>query len=93
MFAGIEGEALVIALDLKGLACSVGAACSSGAVEPSHVLTAIGLSQEEAKSSLRFSLGRQTTESEIDFALKVIPESVAQLRALSPTYLRAASNV
>jgi len=93
MFAGIEGEALVIALDLKGLACSVGAACSSGAVEPSHVLTAIGLSQEEAKSSLRFSLGRHTTESEIDFALRVIPEAVAQLRALSPTYLRASSNV
>ena len=93
MFAGIEGEALVIALDLKGLACSVGAACSSGAVEPSHVLTAIGLSQEEAKSSLRFSLGRHTAESEIDFALRVIPEAVAQLRALSPTYLRAPSNV
>jgi cysteine desulfurase len=85
-FAGIDGEALVIALDLKGLACSVGAACSSGAVEPSHVLTAIGLSQEEAKSSLRFSLGRQTTQSEIDFALEVIPATVAQLRALSPTY-------
>jgi cysteine desulfurase len=91
MFAGIEGEALVIALDLKGLACSVGAACSSGAVEPSHVLTAIGLSQEEAKSSLRFSLGRHTTESEIDFALEVIPAAVAQLRALSPTYRKEAS--
>jgi cysteine desulfurase len=86
MFAGIEGEALVIALDLKGLACSVGAACSSGAVEPSHVLTAIGLSQEQAKSSLRFSLGRHTTESEIAIALNVIPAAVAQLRALSPTY-------
>jgi len=86
MFAGIEGEALVIALDLQGLACSVGAACSSGAVEPSHVLTAIGLSQEQAKSSLRFSLGRHTTESEIDIALEVIPAAVAQLRALSPTY-------
>jgi cysteine desulfurase len=93
MFAGIEGEALVIALDLKGLACSVGAACSSGAVEPSHVLTAIGLSQEEAKSSLRFSLGRHTTESEIDFALEVITAAVAQLRALSPTYQKAASHV
>jgi cysteine desulfurase len=92
MFAGIEGEALVIALDLKGLACSVGAACSSGAVEPSHVLTAIGLSQEEAKSSLRFSLGRHTTESEIDFALEVIPAAVAQLRALSPTYRKEASS-
>jgi cysteine desulfurase len=93
MFAGIEGEALVIALDLKGLACSVGAACSSGAVEPSHVLIAIGLSQEEAKSSLRFSLGRHTTESEIDFALEVIPAAVAQLRALSPTYQNAAPHV
>jgi cysteine desulfurase len=91
MFAGIEGEALVIALDLKGLACSAGAACSSGAVEPSHVLTAIGLSQEEAKSSLRFSLGRHTTESEIDFALEVIPAAVAQLRALSPTYRKEAT--
>ena len=92
-FAGIEGEALVIALDLKGLACSVGAACSSGAVEPSHVLTAIGLSQEEAKSSLRFSLGRHTTQSEIAFALEAIPAAVAQLRALSPTYQKAASRV
>jgi cysteine desulfurase len=91
MFAGIEGEALVIALDLKGLACSVGAACSSGAVEPSHVLTAIGLSQEEAKSSLRFSLGRHTTESEIDFALEAIPTAVAQLRSLSPTYRKEAA--
>lgn len=91
MFAGIEGEALVIALDLKGLACSVGAACSSGAIEPSHVLTAIGLSQEEAKSSLRFSLGRHTTESEIDFALEVIPAAVAQLRAISPTFHKEAT--
>jgi cysteine desulfurase len=91
MFVGIEGEALVIALDLKGLACSVGAACSSGAVEPSHVLTAIGLSKEEAKSSLRFSLGRHTIESEIDFALEVIPAAVAQLRDLSPTYRKEAA--
>jgi len=86
LFSGIEGEALVIALDLRGLACSVGAACSSGAVEPSHVLTAIGLSAEEAKSSLRFSLGRHTTAAEIAFALDVIPAAVAQLRALSPSY-------
>ncbi len=92
MFAGIEGEALVIALDLKGLACSVGAACSSGAVEPSHVLTAIGLSQEEAKSSLRFSLGCHTTESEIAVALEVIPAAVAQLRSISPTYRKEAAS-
>lgn len=89
-FPGIEGEALLIALDLKGLACSTGAACSSGAVEPSHVLTAIGLPPAEARASLRFSLGRHTTEQEIDFALQVVPAAVAQLRELSPTYPRVA---
>jgi len=91
LFPGIEGEALVIALDLKGLACSTGAACSSGAVEPSHVLTAIGLSPEDARASLRFSLGRHTTEADIDFALNVIPAAVAQLRELSPTYRKELS--
>ena len=81
-FPGIEGEALVIALDLKGLACSTGAACSSGAVEPSHVLTAIALSPDEARASLRFSLGRHTTTAEVDFALEVVPAAVEQLREL-----------
>jgi len=90
-FAGIEGEALVIALDLKGLACSTGAACSSGAVEPSHVLTAIGLPAAEARASLRFSLGRHSTAAEIDAALELIPAAVAQLRQLSPSYKREAS--
>lgn len=85
-FSGIEGEALVIALDLKGLACSTGAACSSGAVEPSHVLTAIGLAAPEARASIRFSLGRHTTSAEIDAALEIVPAAVAQLRQLSPTY-------
>jgi cysteine desulfurase len=85
-FPGVEGEALLIALDLKGLACSTGAACSSGAVEPSHVLTAIGLPPEDARASLRFSLGRHTTAADIDFALNVVPAAVAQLRELSPTY-------
>jgi cysteine desulfurase len=89
-FHGIEGEALVIALDLKGLACSTGAACSSGAVEPSHVLTAIGLPAEEARASLRFSLGRHTSAADIDFALHAIPAAVAQLRELSPTYRKEA---
>ncbi|MGB2897767.1 MAG: cysteine desulfurase NifS [Candidatus Acidiferrum sp.] len=90
VFPGIEGEALLIALDLKGLACSTGAACSSGAVEPSHVLTAIGLPPEEARASLRFSLGRHTTEQEVDFALQVVPSAVEQLRELSPTYPKVA---
>ncbi len=91
VFPGIEGEALLIALDLKGLACSTGAACSSGAVEPSHVLTAIGLLPEEARASLRFSLGRHTTPADIDFALDVVPAAVAQLRDLSPTYRKEAA--
>jgi cysteine desulfurase len=85
-FPGIEGEALIIALDLKGLACSTGAACSSGAVEPSHVLTAIGLPPEQARASIRFSLGRHTTAADIAFALEVVPAAVAQLRQLSPAY-------
>jgi cysteine desulfurase len=80
----------VIALDLKGLACSTGAACSSGAVEPSHVLTAIGLSSDEARASLRFSLGRHTTPEQVDFALQVVPAVVDQLRELSPTYRKTA---
>jgi cysteine desulfurase len=90
-FPGIEGEALVIALDLKGLACSTGAACSSGAVEPSHVLTAIGMPADEARASLRFSLGRHTTAAEIDFALQTVSAAVEQLRELSPSYRKEAA--
>jgi len=90
-FPGIEGEALIIALDLKGLACSTGAACSSGAVEPSHVLTAIGLSAADARATIRFSLGRHTSDAEIAAALEIVPAAVAQLRQLSPTYRREVS--
>ncbi len=85
-FDHIEGESLVIALDLKGLAVSGGAACSSGAVEPSHVLAAMGLRHDRARASIRFSLGKQTTENDIDFALTLIPEAVNRLRSLSPGY-------
>jgi cysteine desulfurase len=85
-FDHIEGESLVIALDLKGLAVSTGAACSSGAIEPSHVLIAMGLRPEQARASIRFSLGKQTTESDIDVALALVPETVARLRELSPKY-------
>jgi cysteine desulfurase len=88
-FDHIEGEALVIALDLKGLAVSTGAACSSGAIEPSHVLTAMGLKPERARASLRFSLGKQNTQEEAEFALSLIPATVAHLRELSPTFKRA----
>ena len=83
-FGHVEGEALVIALDLKGVCCATGAACSSGAVEPSHVLTAIGLRPDLARSSLRFSLGRQNTEAHVDRILEVLPSVVARLRQLSP---------
>jgi cysteine desulfurase len=82
-FDGIDGEALVIALDLKGLAVSSGAACSSGANEPSHVLQAMGLSPDRARSSLRFSLHRQTTEEEVDRAIELVSSQVARLRELS----------
>ncbi len=87
-FSFADGEALVIALDLKGLACSTGAACSSGAIEPSHVLTAIGLAPEDARASLRFSLGRHTTDEEVEFALGITPGVVQRLRDLSPAYKR-----
>ena len=90
MFESIEGEAFVIAMDLKGIAVSTGAACSSGAIEPSHVLTAMGLTPEEARSSIRFSLGKQNTAEEVEYALGRVPEVVAKLRELSPLWKRHA---
>ena len=89
-FDHIDGEALVIALDLKGLAVSTGAACSSGAIEPSHVLLAMGLRRDQARASIRFSLGRQTANEDIDFALALVAETVARLRELSPVYRKTA---
>jgi cysteine desulfurase len=83
-FDFIEGEALVIALDLKGLAVSTGAACSSGAIEPSHVLTAMGLPAARARASLRFSLGKQNRSDEVEFAQDLVCQTVARLRELSP---------
>jgi len=85
-FDNIEGEALIIALDLKGLALSTGAACSSGATEPSHVLTAMNLAPNRARASIRFSLGKQNTQEEIDFATVLVPGTVARLRELSPIW-------
>ncbi len=85
-FDGLEGEAMVISLDLKGFAVSSGSACSSGAVEPSHVLLAIGLSRERARASLRFSLGHSNTEEQVDALIDAVAESAAHLRKLSPTY-------
>ena len=87
-FDFIEGEPLVIALDLKGVAVSTGAACSSGAVEPSHVLTAIGLPPERARASLRFSLGRASAPADVDYVCQVLPAVVEHLRSLSPLYTK-----
>jgi cysteine desulfurase len=89
-FDHIDGEAMVIALDLKGVAVSTGAACSSGAIEASHVLLAMGLRSDQARTSIRFSLGKQTVDEDIDVALALVPETVARLRELSPTYRKAA---
>jgi cysteine desulfurase len=93
-FDHLEGEALVISLDLKGLAVSGGSACASGASEPSHVLTAMRVATERARASLRFSLSKLTTEEDVDFAIEIVPRAVAKLRELSPHYrnhLRAVS--
>ena len=89
-FAHIEGEGFVIAMDLRGVACSTGAACSSGSVEPSHVLSAIGRTSEQARSSIRFSLGRFTTAEDIDTALEIIPAVAERLRSVSPHYRKEA---
>jgi cysteine desulfurase len=82
-FDGIDGEALVIALDLRGFAVSTGSACSSGAVTPSHVLTAMGLSAERARASIRFSLGRSNTVEQIDALVEALEASVTHLRRIS----------
>ena len=85
-FSGIEGEAMVISLDLKGFSVSSGAACSSGAVEPSHVLLAIGLTREQAKSCIRFSLGPGNDLNQVNLLIEALAASCAQLRRLSPSY-------
>jgi len=85
-FDYLEGEGFVIAMDLRGIACSTGSACSSGSLEPSHVLTAIGLKPEQARASIRFSLGRFNTDEDVDAALRILPGVVEQLRAVSPHY-------
>jgi len=89
-FDHIDGEAMVIALDLKGVAVSTGAACSSGAIEASHVLLAMGLRPDQARASIRFSLGKQTLTEDIDVALALVSETVARLRELSPSYKKVA---
>ena len=83
-FARVEGEGLLLELDVRGIEVSTGSACSSRSLEPSHVLLAMGLTAPEAHGSIRFSLGRWTTEAEINYVLRVVPEVVAKLRKMSP---------
>jgi cysteine desulfurase len=80
LFRGISAEAMVIALDMRGIAVSTGSACSSGSVEPSHVLLAMGRSREEAKSSVRFSFGRYNTRAEVEELIQAVTSCVARLR-------------
>lgn len=85
----IEGESLLLSLDMMGIAASSGSACTSGSLDPSHVLLAMGLSHEVAHGSLRLSLGRQNTDEDIDFVLQELPKIVDRLRAMSPLYHQA----
>ena len=85
-FAGIEGESIVISLDLDGIAVSSGSACTSGAIEPSHVLTAMGVDPLVAQGAIRFSMGRTTTREQIDYLLGKLPPIVTRLRDMSPVY-------
>ncbi|MGA8035788.1 MAG: cysteine desulfurase family protein [Candidatus Acidiferrales bacterium] len=90
-FDGVSGEALLIALDLLGISVSTGAACSSGAVEPSHVLLALGLTHAQADSSIRFSLGRATTAAEIDYTIASVKRTVERMRSLTPVHTTPAT--
>lgn len=85
-FEAIEGESLVLTLDMMGVASSSGSACSSGSLDPSHVLMAIGLPHEVAHGSLRLSLGRENTEEDVDRLLEILPQAVERLRAMSPVW-------
>lgn len=85
-FAGAEGEALLLYLDMEGIAVSTGSACSSGSLDPSHVLLATGLEAEEAHGSIRFSLGRENTEEEIDYVIERLTHVVGKVRNMSTVY-------
>ena len=85
-FRFIEGEAMLIMLDMKGVCASSGSACTSGSLDPSHVLLAIGLPHEEAHGSLRLTLGHENTKEELDYVVEAVKEIVGKLRSMSPLY-------
>jgi cysteine desulfurase len=84
-FEGIEGEPVLIALDLAGVAASSGSACTSGSLEPSHVLTAMGVPEDLARGSMRLTVGKDNTMAQIDYVLDILPDIVTRIRGLSPT--------
>jgi len=92
-FSYVDGGSMLLKLDMEGIACSTGSACTSSNLEPSHVLSAIGLPLELAHGSLRFSLGRQTTEDNIRYVLEVLPGIISKLRSISPAYKNVAKNL
>ena len=85
-FKGVEGESIILSLDLKGIAVASGSACTSGSLEPSHVLSAMGVAPDLAQSSLRFSFGRSNTIDDVDYVVEILPEIISRLRAMSPIY-------
>ena len=85
-FKGVEGESIILNLDLKGIGVASGSACTSGSLEPSHVLSAMGVPGDLAQSSLRFSFGRSNTMQDVDYVVELLPEIISKLRAMSPIY-------
>jgi len=85
-FRSIEGEGLLINLDLQGVAVSTGSACSSGSLEPSPVIRALGRNDESARGAIRFSFGKDNTQEDVEYVLKVLPKAIENLRRLSPSF-------
>jgi cysteine desulfurase len=85
-FKGVEGESIILSLDMKGVAVASGSACTSGALEPSHVLSAMGIDPAIAQSSIRFGFGRENTMEDVDYVVEVLPEIIERLRSMSPIY-------
>jgi len=85
-FKGVEGESIILSLDMKGVAVASGSACTSGALEPSHVLSAMGIDPAIAQASIRFGFGRGNTMEDVDYVVEVLPEIIQRLRSMSPIY-------
>jgi len=88
-FKGVEGESIILSLDMKGVAVASGSACTSGSLEPSHVLSALGIDPAIAQSSIRFSFGRENTMEDVDYVCEVLPEIIERLRSMSPIYAQS----